>query len=72
MSFVTRGFHGRRGDVPAERVPPGQCVTTDFPVFSAGPTPGIALDEWSFTVTDAGGDTQEWTWSEFTALPRRG
>jgi len=70
MSFVTRGFRGRRRlEGPPGRVPPGQYVTTDFPVLSAGPTPRVQLEEWSFTVTDAGGDTLEWTWSEFTSLP---
>ncbi len=37
---ISRGFH-RRHDVEADpsRVPPGQYVTSDFPVLSAGPTP---------------------------------
>lgn len=70
MSFVTRGFKGRRRlEGPSARVPPGQYVTVDFPVLSAGPTPPVPLEEWQFTVTDAGGDTVEWAWSEFTALP---
>jgi DMSO/TMAO reductase YedYZ molybdopterin-dependent catalytic subunit len=69
MSFVSRGFRGRRrDDVDESRVPPGQYVTTDFPVLSAGPTPHTSLDEWSFTIT--GGDTpSRWTWDEFRALP---
>jgi hypothetical protein len=39
---ISRGFHGRRqeGTNPA-RVPPGQYVTTGFPVLSAGPTPRV-------------------------------
>ena len=70
MSFVTRGFKGRRRmDGPPDRVPPGQYVTDDFPVLSAGPTPRIPLEEWRFAVTDAGGDFVEWTWPEFIALP---
>jgi DMSO/TMAO reductase YedYZ molybdopterin-dependent catalytic subunit len=70
MPIVSRGFRGRRrenGD--AERVPPGQYVTSDFPVLSAGPTPYVALDEWSFTI---GGEVDEplrWTWDELRALP---
>ena len=52
--FVTRGFVGRRaaagsGSV-AERIPPGQYLTTDFPVLSAGPTPRTPLDRWSFRI----------------------
>ena len=42
-SPVSRGFrHLRRPATPAAeagRVPPGQYVTQDFPVLSAGPTP---------------------------------
>ena len=29
------------------RSPPGQYLTKDFPVLSAGPTPHTALDRWS-------------------------
>ena len=38
MSLVSRGFRGR-SRIPAEeedRVPPGQQITNDFPVLSAG------------------------------------
>jgi len=69
MSPVSRGFH-RRGQPTAEadRVPPGQYVTTDFPVLSAGPTPRTALDAWTFSV-DGAGVSRSWTWAEFRALP---
>ena len=71
MSFISRGFRGRRRvDVPTDRVPPGQYVTEDFPVLSAGPTPRIALEEWRFTITNETDDEVSWTWDELTALPR--
>lgn len=35
---VTRGFHGRRTTADSDRVPPGQYLTKEFPVLSAGPT----------------------------------
>ena len=45
MSFVSRGFRGRRqADADSARVPPGQYVRTDYPVLSAGPTPHTPLD----------------------------
>jgi DMSO/TMAO reductase YedYZ molybdopterin-dependent catalytic subunit len=70
VSFVTRGFRGRRRqDAPPDRVPPGQYVTADFPVLSAGPTPDISLEDWRFTLVDAGGSESAWTFSELTALP---
>ena len=70
MDYVTRGFRGRRRD-PDEsgRVPPGQYVTGDFPVLSAGPTPHTPLEEWSFTVAQSGEQLARWSWEEFRALP---
>jgi len=50
-SPVSRGFLGRRrATAHAERVPPGQYVTADFPVLSAGPTPHTSLEQWSFAL----------------------
>ena len=70
MSFVSRGFRGRRrDDAPEGRVPPGQSVTDDFPVLSAGPTPHTPLDEWTFAVQDEDGtEIASWSWEEFRAL----
>jgi DMSO/TMAO reductase YedYZ molybdopterin-dependent catalytic subunit len=70
MSFVSRGFKGRRRDEGADpnRVPPGQYVTEDFPVLSAGPTPHTPLEEWTFAIVD-GDERTSWTWEEFRALP---
>ena len=49
--MVTRGFTGRqRSPDIAKRLPPGQSLTEDFPVLSAGPTPHVRLDDWSFTL----------------------
>jgi DMSO/TMAO reductase YedYZ molybdopterin-dependent catalytic subunit len=69
MQRITRGFRGRRADVDPARVPPGQYVTADFPVLSAGPTPRTPLDEWSFTVAGAVDEPRSWSWEEFRALP---
>jgi len=71
MSPVSRGFRGR-SRVPAEeedRVPPGQYVTKDFPVLSAGPTPHTPLLEWTFSITQGGDTLKSWTWQEMQALP---
>ena len=61
MSPISRGFHGRRREAPAGRVPPGQYVTEDFPVLSAGPTPHTALANWTFSIA-SGGASKSWTW----------
>jgi DMSO/TMAO reductase YedYZ molybdopterin-dependent catalytic subunit len=68
MAIISKGFGGRRREsVPG--LPPGQYLTHDFPVLSAGPTPRIPLDRWSFTVTTETGAKTSWNWREFTALP---
>jgi len=50
-------------------VPPGQYVTNDFPVLSAGPTPHTPLADWDFTIVGEVDELQRWTWEEFRALP---
>ena len=47
---------------------PGQYLTDDFPVLSAGPTPHTPLEEWTFAVV-SGEERKTWTWNEFRALP---
>jgi len=67
--MATRGFQGRRSSVDPSRLPPGQYLTSDFPVLSAGPTPHTPLDEWTFTIQDTdGSNLGKWSWKEFTAL----
>jgi DMSO/TMAO reductase YedYZ molybdopterin-dependent catalytic subunit len=70
MPPISRGFRGKRRDAPADRVPPGQYVTPDFPVLSAGPTPHRSLEEWDFTIVGEVDELHRWTWDEFQALPR--
>ena len=68
--FISRGFVGkRRGAGPAGRVPPGQYVTPDFPVLSAGPTPHIPLERWRFTIEQLGQELISWSWEQFVQLP---
>ena len=67
---ITRGFRGRSGqDADSARVPPGQYVTNDFPVLSAGPTPHTRLADWTFTLRGALDTPISWTWDELRALP---
>src|ERR671936_1951507 len=71
MSPISRGFRGRgrRDDVDPGRIPPGQYVTGDFPVLSAGPTPHTRLEDWTFTIRGAVDEPVSWSWDEFQALP---
>ena len=66
---ISRGFVGRRRPAAqAERVPPGQYVTLDFPILSAGPTPHTSLEHWSFALQHGTERIAEWSWSQFQAL----
>jgi DMSO/TMAO reductase YedYZ molybdopterin-dependent catalytic subunit len=70
MSPISRGFQRRRQTAAdPSRVPPGQYVTRDFPVLSAGPTPHTPLEDWRFTISGAVPEPVSWTWEEFVALP---
>jgi DMSO/TMAO reductase YedYZ molybdopterin-dependent catalytic subunit len=69
MSFVSRGFYGKRAGGDPARIPPGQYLTPDFPVLSAGPTPHRSLDVWSFSIVGEVEEERGWTWEEFLALP---
>ena len=68
--ITSRGFSGRPRAKAGERVPPGQYVTEDFPVLSAGPIPRTPLDRWTLSLQDGGSLAGKWTWEEFQALPR--
>lgn len=67
MTVITRGFSGRGRR--SENLPPGQYLTDDFPVLSAGPTPRVALDRWEFVIATDAGQQRSWTWQELMALP---
>lgn len=68
--FISRGFTGRRRqEGTAGRVPPGQYVTGDFPVLSAGPTPRTPPDQWSFEISGLVNQVKRWSWVEFLSLP---
>jgi DMSO/TMAO reductase YedYZ molybdopterin-dependent catalytic subunit len=70
MPPISRGFGGRRrADVDPSRLPPGQYLTRDFPVLSAGPTPRVDVDEWTFTIDGSVDEAASWTWDELRALP---
>ena len=68
MSIFTRGFSGRGRDNNPD-LPPGQYLTEDFPVLSAGPTPDVPKDRWEFSITTETGQVHKWNWEQFMALP---
>jgi DMSO/TMAO reductase YedYZ molybdopterin-dependent catalytic subunit len=66
MRITSRGFTGRRRATDVE-LPPGQYLTTEFPVLSAGPTPEVALDRWELTLDDKA-ILRRWDWTSFRKL----
>jgi DMSO/TMAO reductase YedYZ molybdopterin-dependent catalytic subunit len=68
---IARGFRGKRPPPTTnDRIPPGQHLTSDFPVLSAGPTPTPRLESWSFALQNGGSLLGKWKWKEFAALPQ--
>jgi DMSO/TMAO reductase YedYZ molybdopterin-dependent catalytic subunit len=55
---------------PADRVPPGQVLTTKWPVLTYGGTPRFDAKTWTFRCFGLVEREVVWTWSELLALPR--
>lgn len=69
--MATRGFTHRPSQYDlAGRLPPGQHLVDGFPVLSAGPTPRITSEKWTFTLKVGPRSVKTWTWAEFNALPQ--
>lgn len=68
MAEFSRGFGARRRESDP-KLPPGQYLTTDFPVLSAGPTPRIGTEDWDFSIVTETGVSTSWSWDEFMSLP---
>ena len=66
MAVISRGFSGKNREHNPE-LPPGQYLTEDFPVLSAGPTPEIDIADWTFTLATETGTTK-WNWDDLHAL----
>ena len=54
---------------PESRVPPGQFLTTKFPVLTYGPTPKVKLETWKFKVFGLVEQPLELNWEGFNQLP---
>jgi len=68
--FVSRGFVGRRqpSTAAANRIPPGQHEVKDFPVLSAGPTPKVRLDQWSFSIEGLVRKPVRLNWQQYLSM----
>ena len=70
-TFTNKGFGRKRESAHHERIPPGQHETSGFPVLSAGPTPRIPLEKWTFGKGGLVEAPVQWTWEQFNALPQQ-
>jgi DMSO/TMAO reductase YedYZ molybdopterin-dependent catalytic subunit len=68
MGLISRGFTGRRREQRPD-LPPGQYLTEDFPVLSAGPTPRIDTADWELIIRTESGTDHSWNWEQLHALP---
>ena len=64
-----------RGLVPraaaaAGRLPPGQTLTTGFPVLDLGVKPDIPLDRWTLMIDGLAEQPTILDWTQFNALPQ--
>ncbi|GAA3224603.1 sulfite oxidase-like oxidoreductase [Actinocorallia longicatena] len=68
MGIISPGFGGRRR-ADDGRLPPGQYLTEDFPVLTAGPTEFVGTDRWELSVVTETGTEHRWSWADLMALP---
>lgn len=70
-SFFNPGFGRKHPNQYADRLPPGQYETHDFPVLTAGPTPRIPIETWTFSLNGLVYTPVTWTWEQFQLLPQQ-
>ena len=63
-----RGIVGRTV-AATDRLPPGQKLTTGFPVLDLGVQPEIPLTEWKLSIGGLVAKPTVFSWDEFNALP---
>lgn len=62
----------RRADLApdmAARIPPGQVLTSRWPVLHQGEIPALDRETWDFRVWGLIEEPRAWSWQEFLALP---
>ena len=66
---LARGVRPRAA-AAADRLPPGQKLTTGFPVLDLGVQPEIPLDQWTLTLDGLVEKPAVLDWAQFNALPQ--
>lgn len=66
---IASGFRAR-ANASSERLPPGQKLTTGFPVLDLGIQPEITTEHWTLTLDGLVEETKTLSWQDFNALPQ--
>lgn len=66
---VARGFRPRPEPVPG-RLPPGQTLTSGFPVLDLGVQPDIPVEEWTLALDGLVEKPTTLSWAQLNALPQ--
>ncbi|GAB5559995.1 MAG: sulfite oxidase-like oxidoreductase [Synoicihabitans sp.] len=66
---VERGVKPRE-EASADRLPPGQKLTKNFPVLDLGIKPDIPTSEWTLTLAGEVEKPLQLNWTDFNALPQ--
>lgn len=64
-----RGLTGETADPARDRLPPGQRLTTDWPVLDLGVVPRVDKSNWQLTVDGLVENPVAWRWDDLTAQP---
>ena len=65
-----RALTGTSADPAKVRRPPGQRLTTDFPVLDLGVQPNLAQEDWALSVAGQVAHPLKWDWATFMAQPQ--
>lgn len=68
---LRRAHERRERDTGQDRLPPGQVITSKFPVLHHGGIPQIDLETWRLEVWALVEEPREFTWEELMQLPRQ-
>ena len=67
---ISDRFSSEKAHRSADRLPPGQSLTTRFPVLHYGSVPTFDAKKWDFRIYGEVEREARWTWQEFNQLPR--
>lgn len=66
---TAKGIRSRE-TAATERLPPGQTLTTGFPVLDLGIQPEVPLSEWTLTIDGEVASPVKLSWEDFGGLPQ--